>query len=322
MLEIRLLGTFEIIDNHKPVSVTSRPAQTLFAYLILTAGKSHRREKLAGMLWPDSTEASARDYLRHGLWRLRKSFAASDSKIANGTYIATDDLTMSFNADSNYSLDVKTISGISTDECTIDQLMSALSQYQGELLPGFYEEWIQLEREHIQSIYEQKILRLIVRLQKASRWADILTWAEKWISSGQKPEAAFRALMSAHAALGDGSKAASVYQRCVKALRDLDLEPSEETKELYENIKSGKDLPNAVPSPAKRHTRQSPTSNIPVPLTSFIGRENELKEISKSFSSSRLVTLTGSGGVGKTRLAVQTATNVLPKLRMACIGWI
>ena len=72
MLEVRLLGGFELRQNGKSVAIASRPAQSLFAYLILNAGTSHRREKLAGLLWPDSTEENARNYLRQGLWKLRK----------------------------------------------------------------------------------------------------------------------------------------------------------------------------------------------------------------------------------------------------------
>jgi hypothetical protein len=56
MLEVHLLGKFEIKHNKKQLNISSRPAQSLFAYLILSAGTAHRREKLAGMLWPDSLE--------------------------------------------------------------------------------------------------------------------------------------------------------------------------------------------------------------------------------------------------------------------------
>ena len=60
----------------------------------------------------------------------------------------------------------------------------------------------------------------------------------------------------------------------------------------------------AAPKPAS-------TSNIPVPLTSFIGRDRELKKIAELLSSSRLLTLTGPGGVGKTRLAIESAQAAL-----------
>ena len=120
---------------------------------------------------------------------------------------------------------------------------------------------------------------------------DILEWAERWISLGHAPEAAFHALMSAYDALGDRAKVASTYERCVHALAELGLEPSEETRALA--------------------LKRTSTLNIPVPLTSFIGREKELREIASLLSRSRLVTLTGSGGVGKTRLAIQVVADVL-----------
>jgi predicted ATPase len=74
-------------------------------------------------------------------------------------------------------------------------------------------------------------------------------------------------------------------------LQQLDLEPSEATRALA--------------------FKRNPKINIPIPLTSFIGREKELKEVAVLFSKSRLITLTGSGGVGKTRLAIQVVVDIL-----------
>lgn len=87
MLEVRLLGKFEVRDGKKAISIPSRPAQSLFAYLVLSAGTAHRREKLAGLLWPDSLEETARDNLRHALWRIRKAFP---SKLATEYFFAND----------------------------------------------------------------------------------------------------------------------------------------------------------------------------------------------------------------------------------------
>ncbi len=101
MLEVRLLGTFEVKHQKKPISISSRPAQSLFAYLILSAGTSHRREKLAGMLWPDSLEETARDNLRHALWRIRKVLPSKPK----AEYLLADDLTIAFNASAEYWLD-------------------------------------------------------------------------------------------------------------------------------------------------------------------------------------------------------------------------
>src|SRR5262245_46641733 len=139
MLEVRLLGKFEINYEKKPIVISSRPAQSLFAYLILNAGTSHRREKLAGMLWPDSLEETARDNLRHLLWRVRKALP----KNSKAEYILADDLSIAFNASSEYWLDAEDLEKLS-DNMSADELMVVLSEYQGELLPGFYDEWVVL----------------------------------------------------------------------------------------------------------------------------------------------------------------------------------
>ncbi|HKG52738.1 MAG TPA: hypothetical protein VKB04_00650, partial [Anaerolineales bacterium] len=160
MLEVRLLGTFEVKYKKNTVSISSRPAQSLFAYLILNAGNSHRREKLAGMLWPDSLEETARDNLRHALWRIRKALPP-DPKIE---YLLVDDLSIAFNDSADYGLDAGKIEKLS-EIASADELINALSDYQGELLPGFYDEWVILEREHLYSIFEHHMARLLSLLQ-------------------------------------------------------------------------------------------------------------------------------------------------------------
>lgn len=288
MLEVRLIGTFDIQCDGKPVNLSSRAAQSLFAYLILTAGTFHRRERLAGMLWPDENDRKARTYLRNELWRIRKAL----SQTSGVEYLLADNLTVGFNQSSAYGLDVAALKTLS-ETGTAEELIQALSNYRGELLPGFYEDWVVLEREHLQVLFEQKIAFLLEILEKEHRWQDILDWTERWISLGQAPEAAYRALMVAYDALGDHAKVTSTYERCKQALHQLDLEPSEQTRVLA--------------------VKRNPRINIPIPLTSFIGRERELKEVAGLFSKSRLVTLTGSGGVGKTRLAIQVVPDVLER---------
>jgi len=283
MLEVRLIGTFSIKCDHKSFTLSSRAAQSLFAYLILTAGTFHRREKLAGMFWPDAKEEKARAYLRHELWRIRKSLPSSDFLISNGIGIG-------FDISQEYQLDAEVLEK-TAETASTDELISSLSAYQGELLPGFYDEWVLPEREHLQAVFEQKMARLLDLLEREKRWPEIVEWAERWISLGQGPETAYRALMIAYGALEDHAKVASSYERCVKALEELGLEPSEETR-----------------AAAKKRVSKI---KIPIPLTSFIGRENELKEVTALLSNSRLVTLTGSGGVGKTRLAIQVVAEVL-----------
>jgi DNA-binding SARP family transcriptional activator len=95
MLEIRLLGQFELRLDGAAILLASRPAQSLLAYLALSAGTAHRREKLAGLLWPDADDDNARNSLRHALWRTRKVLEPQQPALP---YLVNDDLAISFNA--------------------------------------------------------------------------------------------------------------------------------------------------------------------------------------------------------------------------------
>jgi non-specific serine/threonine protein kinase len=245
--------------------------------------------------------------LRHSLWRIQKSFTSKASPLV------VDDLTIALDIAKVDWLDIRAVE-MADENATADELLSALSAYRGELLPGFYDDWVVLEREHLQAVFDQKMARLLALLQEQGRWSDVLEWGERWVSLGQKPEPAYRALMTAHAAIGQMSKVAGTYERCEKALREFGVQPSEQTTSLFKDLKSGPGTLNRLSSSSKLPPKEA-SSSIPIPLTSFIGRQKDLKEIARLLSSTRLLTLTGPGGVGKTRLAIQAARDSTRKFR-------
>ncbi|MCK4900760.1 MAG: hypothetical protein KAS38_18410, partial [Anaerolineales bacterium] len=138
------------------------------------------------------------------------------------------------------------------------------------------------------------------------------------------PEPAYRALMVAYAALGNIAKVAATYKRCVQTLREeLEVEPSEQTVALFQQLRNGATIPgDPLATAAVLETVPSETAtsfseageqrltNLPIPLTSFIGREEEINEIKCLLIESRLLTLAGAGGSGKTRLAIRVASDV------------
>lgn len=234
MLEVRLLGQFDVRFDGEPIKVHSRPAQSLLAYLVLNAGISHRRERLAGLLWPDSAEANARSYLRQTLWRIRKALTAYPLPLRD--YLQTDDISISFDEQSDYWLDAASVL-MRNKSWSEEELIKIVSVYRGELLPGFYDEWVYLERERLRAAFENKMKLLLEALLNAGHFDDVLHWGEHWISLGYVPETAYRALMVAQVAMGDTSSAAAIYNRCVKNLnRELGVEPSRETQVVYETI--------------------------------------------------------------------------------------
>jgi len=329
MLDVRLLGQFDVQRDSRRLAIPTRNAQALFAYLLLNAVIPHRRERLAGLFWPDSSEENARSNLRHELWRLRKAL-----EIEGDSYFLADDLTIAFNPHSEYSLDVHRLESKPLEESATDDLIVALSAYHGELLPGFYDEWVFLERDRLVALFEAKITRLLEILQTEGRWAEVLDWGNRWIALGGWPEPAYRALISAYANTGDLSKAVAIYERYAQALqKDLGMKPSEQTQALFKRLKLGwkPDAQSLAPTRVIRSPKSfaEPTSphskirrsNLPKPLTSFIGREKEIQQVERLISSSRLVTITGPGGVGKTRLAIQVAGTLAPLFKDG-VRWV
>ncbi len=233
MLKIQLLGRFAVSVDGRPVDLHLRAAQSLLAYLALSAGRAHRREQLAGLLWPDADEASAKGNLRHTLWRLRKALGEQDGLLA-------DDLTIAFDAAADYWLDARVFAGKPDIGASADGLVQAVAVYEGELLPGFYDEWVVLERERLRASHEAWMAVLLDKLVAAERWDDVIEWGERWIAQGHTPEAAYRALIVAHGNRGDSSGTAMAYRRCVEALRsELGVEPSPQTRAAYERWLQG-----------------------------------------------------------------------------------
>ncbi len=142
-----------------------------------------------------------------------------------------DDLTASFSDATNYWLDARELMQIAEDANTSD-LVAGLSVYSGDLLPGFYDDWVVLKREYFQAMFERGMTRLLHLLETERRWAEVVDWAERWIALGQSPESAYRSLMVAHSALHDPAKAMAAHDRYLRALQRLGLEPSGEISAL------------------------------------------------------------------------------------------
>ena len=231
MLEIRFLGTFEVREGEYIVHFSRRRDQSLIAFLVMNRGVFHRREKLAALLWPDSDDEAGRVNLRHALWRMGKTLPSAAKK----EYLLTDDLSIAFSGSVDIWFDVELMVSAKNLH-NADELISVLEVYRGELLPGMTEEWVTLEREYIDSIYEHQMARLMSILHDEKRWLDILEWGERWISFGQRPEPAYRALMCAHKEMGEMSKVVDTYARCTRSLRELELDPSVQTRDLFETL--------------------------------------------------------------------------------------
>ncbi len=321
MLELRILGQFDVQFDGRTIDIASRPAQNLFAYLCFHPDLQHRREKLAGMLWPDSDESNARSNLRHALWRLGES-------VGKDVFLA-DKLSISINPDADLWVDVVEFEA-SSDDDTLEAVLTAVQLYQGELLPGFYEDWVELERERLRAVYDRKVERLIALQLDSGRWAAAVEWSERWIAQGDVPESAFRSLMTAYRALGDSAKIVATYERCRTILREeLEVEPSAETTRLYEDLiepGSAIELPASPPGevpPAATDSSEAfqldPGRNTWLEESAsdvFVGRDWQLAALDRMLDAAghghgKLAMIVGEAGSGKTTLAAAFARRAL-----------
>lgn len=313
MLDIRLLGQFAVYLDGAPIQINSRPAQSLLAYLLINAGKAFRREKLAGLFWPEASEENARNNLRQALWRVRKSLEIGQP------LLLVDDITVAFNNSAEYNLDVRHLEEPVTGETPLSRLIEIISLYEGELLTGFYDDWIVLERERLNSVFEARMGVLINRLVDGQNWSETIEWSERWIALGGVPEPAYRGLMTAHAARGDLSSMAAAYRRCEGAMRnELGLAPSESTQSLFERLKAGGSvIGNSVkpekPHPVSPSADEPPGSGEPpykglqhyneIDADYFFGRELLAELIHRHLTEGQpFVSVVGASGSGKSSL--------------------
>jgi DNA-binding SARP family transcriptional activator len=154
MVHLRLLGDFSLVVEGAPVqSIAGTRLQALLAYLALHAGTAVPRQQIALLFWPDSSEAQARNNLRQIVYLLRRLFPVVDR------YLHVDATTLCWQPDTTFSLDTVDFQcalahaaqseQIGDENSVRDALIQALGLYQGDLLPGCYDDGIVPEREQL-----------------------------------------------------------------------------------------------------------------------------------------------------------------------------
>jgi predicted ATPase/DNA-binding SARP family transcriptional activator len=293
-LQVYLLGSFRVERDAQTIRFPARKVESLFAFLVLHP-QSHSREKLSALLWGDSTDDQARHSLRTALATIRKALG-DDALIA-------DRETVQLNPGFAVWVDAREISDfrfqISDSVSPQSEILNLKSEI--DLLPNFYDEWILPERERLRAIYLDALLQIAQQHRAKSEYARAIEIVQKILTHDSAHEKAYQHLIFCLAATGDRIGALKQFDACEKKLRDeLGVAPSPETIALRDQIETALTGTKA---------REALLTNVPVPLTSFVGREKEIREIWERMESARLVTLTGAGGAGKTRLAIQVATD-------------
>lgn len=298
-LRIYLLGPLRIERDGAPLVLPRRKVELLLAYLLLHP-EPQTRDHLATLFWGDSSDAQARHSLRTALATVRKAIAAD--------LLLTDREQVQRNPDFPCWVDLHDLLAVATELETIsgDLLLAKLAWWQGDLLAGFYEEWLVFDREH----YRERLLKLGLQATQAlrarSEYTGAIAVAQQVLTRDPANEHAHQHLMFCYMAAGDRPAALRQYELCERTLRDdLDVPPLPETTALYHWLRQH----SATEAAAAKIT------NLPIPLTSFVGRTQATADLKRLLSpasgKTRLLTLTGAGGSGKTRLAIQAATDLI-----------
>jgi predicted ATPase/DNA-binding SARP family transcriptional activator len=320
-LDVSLLGPFQVTRDATPLSgFAYDKVRALLAYLVVEADRPWRRETLASLFWPDQDDRSARHSLSQALFSLRK---AIDDRDADSPLLLVTSDTVQLNSDAALSSDLRVFTAL-LDACDrhphrdaircracARRIEQAVDLYRGDLLEGFtlpdsvvFDEWLLVRREQAR----ERVLVALGRLteffegrgasEQAARCARRLIALDPW------REDAIRQLMRQLAWTGQRAGAVEQFERFQQRLReDLGVEPEQETLDLLARIRQGQETRPEQPEQfARRYL-------VPEQVTAFIGRERELADLRHVLldGTCRLVTLTGPGGIGKTRLAIEAA---------------
>lgn len=306
-LEIRALGGLSILrDTQTVTGFDARKVPALLVYLACNP-RPHSREVLAEMLWEDRTQTQSLSNLRAALTNLRKTV---------GPFVDITRETVSICADREVWTDT-----IVFEEYLVQQnIHDALTLYRGDFLEGFtidsqgFEDWIFLERERLRLCAISALDTLITQHLHQGEFTQGIARATQLLHMDSLREKTFHQFIQLLALSGEREAALAQYETCRQMLHtEFGVQPTPETTDLYQRICAGeimgeRTLSPVVAAPVKL-VPQQPKHNLPIQATSFVGREPDIAAVMEMLEKPdcRLVTLVGSGGIGKTRLALAVA---------------
>ena len=319
----------------------------LLAYLALFRARAHPREELADLLWPDADMDVGRVNLRTALASLRRQLEppgipSGSVIVADGHHSVRLDARAAVTDVAEFEDALKQAERSSDPPEQMRLLSRAVQAYAGPLLPGFYETWALTERDRLAEAYLRALRQLSACFEQAGDLDQALDHARRAVSADPLREESHADVMRLLAAAGQPQAALRQYRELSRLLdEELADEPSAEVRKLAAQIErqqtarpvpppmavgaapAGAPTPTTAPAPsppaaapseggaaaASAPAPVSPPTNLPLMFTRFFGREDEVTALEQALRSGdgRLVTITGPGGGGKTRLAIETA---------------
>ncbi|MEZ4869781.1 MAG: tetratricopeptide repeat protein [Caldilineaceae bacterium] len=322
-LSLYLFGAPRIVLDGAEIYIRRRKAVALLAYLAVTQ-QPHSRDALATLLWPDYNQTGARDNLRRNLSALHQAL--------DGNWLAIDRSTIRLRDDTGLWVDVWQFQSLLAAcqqhghpkeqicPACIPLLQQAAELYCNDFLTGFtladspdFDDWQAYTTAQLRSALAMTLVRLLNGYADQRDYAKAIDYARRWVTLDPLHEPAHRRLMELYAQNDQQSAALRQYEECRQTLADeLAIAPAPETMTLYAQIRDRVIGPAATRLPTAMIQR--PLHNLPAQTTSLIGRAQAVAEVQRLLLNEpgcRLLNLVGPGGIGKTRLALAAAAQVV-----------
>ncbi len=324
---ITLFGPPQVTVSGRPLTLARRQARALL-FRVAAVTLPIPRDQLGFLLWPDAPEETARRNLTVLLSQLRQalppdSIVASSAGVALDSALVVVDIGMA-----------ATLSGAGLRDGRLDLLAAAADLYRGPFLDGLalpdaeeFQDWLTQERQAWERWYLDVLSALVEGYAAASEYPAAIAAAQRVLATDPLAEELHRRLIELYGMNGDRVAALRQFEQCALLLeRELGVEPLPATRAAYEVVRDGTatGLATSVTGAAARLVIRSPLSlsgaaaspaasdevppaTLPRPANPLIGRAQELATLLALLQRDevRLLTLTGPGGSGKTRLALE-----------------
>ena len=315
-LRVRLLDGFGVSVGSRSIAQDAwrlRKSAALVKLLALAPGHRMHREQAMDLLWPDSGRRPASNNLRSVLYAARKVLDPNVGFL----YLASEGKSLALCPEVDLWVDVDAFeAALATARRTREPAAyrAALGLYAGELLPeDRYEDWAEDRRWELRRAFLSAQIELSGLYEERGEYERGLEALQGFLAEEPADEEAQVRLMRLYAYSGRRQEALSRYEQFSRTLAEqLGTEPGAATRRLRDEIAAGV-FPSRPPSPAGPPHEEVPDPgghNLPEPRTSLVGRGREILEVKRALSTTRLLTLTGTGGAGKTRLALEVARDL------------
>jgi len=273
-LQITLLGTPTVYIGENPIFQESHTKAQALLYYLVTSGRTHYRNELASLFWPDVPDVQALKNLRNILPVLRARI---------GEHLLVTRHTVTFNRYTSYRLDVEmfeSLLGVAPSQANTDALWEAAALYNDDFLNGFYvrnaplfEEWMLLKRQRLRDLFIDVLQTLATRHLQQQDCHAVLKATRRLLSMAPWHENGHQQQMQALVGLGQPSAALAQYTICCRILAaEFNVAPNEETTRIYQQIKTASfgpatdlSLLDAVPpaAPVSHAGQDDPTAVKP-----------------------------------------------------------